>query len=80
MAFLMSRSLLEKKILEETKNLSIETLKEILDFIRFKKLKARGKGPFEKEIRNELTDLGESSLIHLEEEFFDYKKCYPREQ
>lgn len=76
----MSKALLEKIILEETKNLSQETLDEILDFIKFKKLKAQGKRSFAKKIEQELQDLGEVSLSHLEEEFSDYKERYPREQ
>jgi hypothetical protein len=76
----MSKALLEKKIVEETKNLSPEILGEILDFIRFKKLKAQGKQSFEKKIKQELTNLGEMSLAHIEEEFSDYKERYPREQ
>ncbi|NIR47663.1 hypothetical protein GWO43_04375 [candidate division KSB1 bacterium] len=76
----MSKALLEKMILEETKNLSPETLDEILDFIKFKKLKALGKQSFEKNIKQELADLSEISLTHLEEEFANYKERYPREQ
>jgi hypothetical protein len=76
----MSKALFEKMILEETKNLSPETLDEILDFIKFKKLKALGKQSFEKKINQELTDLSDVSLTHLEEEFSNYKECYPREQ
>ncbi len=44
----MTKALSEKMILEETKNLSAETLHEILDFIKFKKLKTVGKRSFEK--------------------------------
>ncbi len=76
----MSKALLEKIILEETKNLSQETLDEILDFIKFKKLKAQGKHSFAKKIEQELSDLSEVSLTHLEEEFSNYKEHYPREQ
>ena len=76
----MSKALLEKMIIEETKNLSPETLDEILDFIKFKKLKALGKQSFENNIKQELTDLSEISLTHLEEEFSNYKERYPREQ
>ena len=75
----MSKALLEKMILEETKNLSPETLDEILDFIKFKKSKARSKKSFRKKIKQELTELSEISLTHLENEFSDYKKRYPRE-
>ncbi|MFQ5824074.1 MAG: hypothetical protein ACE5JB_08470 [bacterium] len=76
----MTKALLEQMILEETKNLSTETLYEILDFIKFKKLKTYGKKSFEKNIKTELSDLNEISLIHLEEEFSNYKELYPREK
>ncbi len=76
----MNKAIVEKMILEETKSLPSETLDEILDFIKFKKMKALEKKSFEKNIKQELVDLGEISLIHLEEEFSDYKERYPREQ
>jgi len=75
----MTKALLEKMILEETKNLTPEALQEILDFIRFKKLKVSAKESFESEIKRELSNLGELSSIHLEEEFADYKERYTRE-
>jgi Zn-dependent peptidase ImmA (M78 family) len=34
---------------------------------------------FEKKVETELSDLNEMSLIHLEEEFSNYKELYPRE-
>jgi len=76
----MTKALLEKMILEETKNLSAETLHEILDFIKFKKTKTFWTKSFDKNIKTELSDLNEMSLIHLEEEFSNYKELYPREQ
>ncbi|MFQ5650335.1 MAG: hypothetical protein ACE5IY_10380 [bacterium] len=75
----MTKALLERMILEETKNLSADTLHEILDFIKFKKQKTFGKKSFEKNMETELSDLNEMSLIHLEEEFSNYKELYPRE-
>jgi hypothetical protein len=72
----MGKALLEKIILEETKNLSQETLDEILDFIKFKKMNAQEKRSFAKKINQELSDLSEVSLAHLEEEFSDYKERY----
>lgn len=63
-----------------TKDLSPETLDEILDFIKFKKLKMFEKRSFQKKIDKELNDLGETSLTHLEEEFHNHKELYPREQ
>jgi hypothetical protein len=79
----MSKAELEKMITDETKNLSIESLTEILDFIQFikaKKYKRARKKSFEKRLTDELADLNEISLIHLEEEFANYKELYPRER
>ncbi len=79
----MSKTELEKMIVEETKDLSSATLSEVLDFIQFvkaKKNKRTGKKSFEKKLVKELTGLNEISLIHLEEEFSNYKARYPREQ
>ena len=78
----MSKALLEKMIIEETKKLSFETLNEILDFIQFvksKKLKNIAEKSFGKSINNKLTELNQTSLIHLEEEFSNYKEIYPHE-
>ena len=78
----MSKVLIEKMIIEETKDLSFETLNEILDFIQFLKTKKfvnlREKS-FEKKINNDLSELNKVSLIHLEEEFLNYKELYPHE-
>jgi hypothetical protein len=78
----MSKVLLEKTILEETKDLSFEVLNEILDFIQFikaKKAKNIIKDSIEKTIDDELIELNSGSLIHLEEEFSHYKEKYPHE-
>ncbi|MFQ5822402.1 MAG: hypothetical protein ACE5I5_20700 [Candidatus Heimdallarchaeota archaeon] len=79
----MSKAELEKIIVEETKELSKETLIEVLDFIhsiKAKKPKVATKKSFEKKVVKELADLNESSLTHLEEEFANYRELYPREQ
>jgi len=75
----MTNALLEKMILEEAKDLAPETLEEILDFIQFKKLRASVRESYQSEIKKELSDLGEVSLIHLEKEFAYYQELYPRE-
>ncbi|RMD92482.1 MAG: hypothetical protein D6813_05840 [Calditrichaeota bacterium] len=79
----MSKAELEKLIMEETKELSSDILMEVLDFIQFikaKKYKRTTRKSFEKKLAKELTDLNNISLIHLEEEFANYKELYPREQ
>ena len=79
----MTKVLLEKMIIEETKGLSFQTLNEILDFIQFikaKKIKNRVADSLEKDINIELSELNTVSLMHLEEEFSNYKEVYPHEQ
>ena len=78
----MSKAILEKMILEETKDLSFETLNEILDFIQFLKSKKFGNKidkSFSESIDQNLTELNQTSLIHLEKEFENYKEAYPHE-
>ncbi len=74
----MSKTVIEKMIIEEAKDLSVESLNEILDFILFIKTKKMKKA-FEKDIKTELDSLNKMSLVHLEEEFLNYKELYPRE-
>ncbi len=76
----MTKNDLAKSILRELKDLPVESLKEILDFIQFlKSKKYKRKKSFEKKIQTELDNLNKNSLIHLEEEFSNYREQYPRE-
>jgi len=78
----MTKEVVEKMIVEETKNLSFETLSEILDFIQFLKTKKHPdflSGTFKEDIESDLNKLGTVSLLHLEDEFTDYKEKYPHE-
>lgn len=78
----MSKAVLEKMILEETKDLSFETLSEILDFIQFLKVKKSANKidkSFSESIGLNLAELNQTSLIHLEKEFENYKETYPHE-
>jgi hypothetical protein len=61
-------------ILEETKNLPDDLLKEVLDFILFLKTKNR---PLTE--TQELSSLQQNELTHLENEFENYKLLYPNE-
>ncbi|MBU6157422.1 MAG: hypothetical protein KGP35_00190 [Bacteroidetes bacterium] len=73
----MNTAQLEKKLLEHTKNLSKEALREVIDFVRFLQHKmARQSSDY---INIETSSLNKSQIVHLEEEFEDYKKLYPRE-
>ena len=70
----MTSGQLEKAVLEYTKGLPKEALKEILDFIQFIRQK---KSP--DSLTSELTQLNSSQTQHLEEEFQDYRQLYPSE-
>jgi len=70
----MTTRQLEKAVLEYSKGLPKEALKEILDFIQFIRQK---KSP--DNVTSELTRLDSSQAIHLEEEFKDYRQLYPSE-
>ena len=61
-------------ILEETKHLPDDLLKEILDFILF--LKSKSNLSTENQA---LSALQQSELTHLESEFENYKLLYPNE-
>lgn len=79
----MSKAEIEKTIMKETKSLSVDSLIEVLDFIQFLKTKKHKRSRekfFEKKLSEELTDLDKISLVHLEEEFANYKELYPREE
>ncbi len=79
----MSKAEIEKTIMEETKDLSKDNLIKVLDFIHFLKTKKHRrvrKEFFEKKPSENLSDLDQISLVHLEEEFANYKELYPREE
>jgi hypothetical protein len=62
-------------ILEESKHLSDDLLKEVLDFILFLKKK---NNPVSTE-SDILSSLQQTELKHLEDEFANYKALYPNE-
>ena len=72
---------IEKLILKETKGLPPFALNEVLDFILFikeKKLKKKNHS-FSSDLESELSLVDHKEMIHLEEEFRDYKELFPRE-
>lgn len=78
----MTKALLKKKISEETKNLSASALTEILDYIqslKSSKLDKGSKESFAQTVETELSALDKTSLLHLEEEFSNYKELHPHE-
>ena len=67
-------------IISETNKLPSETLAEILDFIqsfKTKKLNAAIKKSCVKDRKEELNQLNKISLLHLDDEFPNYKVHYP---
>ncbi len=74
----MTTEKIQKEIIEYTKELSKDSLQEVLDFIRLLK---EGKQPEKKKdnLTAELSKLDESELEHLEKELKDYKELYPSE-
>ncbi len=78
----MSNTQFAKIILDETKGLPVEALTEVVDFIQFMKHKFLSKkNPLDatNNLSAELFRLNQNELLHLEEEFKNYKKLYPYE-
>ncbi len=74
---------IEKQILEETQGLTSNALNEILDFILFiknKRLKSIKKKISKDNLNLELSMMDQKELLHLEEEFKNYKEIYPRDE
>jgi len=74
----------EQLIVEGIKGLPPEILAEIADFIYFVRQRALQPRAFEEELQNallsaELGQLSRDEEAHLEKEFEDYDRLYPRE-
>ena len=74
----------QQLIFEGTKGLSLEALVEVVNFIYFVRKRTFQPAAFEEELRTALLDtelrgLSRDEEIHLEKEFEDYDKLYPRE-
>lgn len=73
----------EKIIVSGIKGLPTETLREIADFVYFVRRRAVDPKSFEDEqfralVEEDLSNLSENELEHLEEEFADYESAHPR--
>jgi len=80
----MSTQNYEQLVIEGIKGLPPEILAEIADFIYFVRKRALQPQAFEEELhsallRAELRQLRRDEEAHLEKEFEDYDKLYPRE-
>ncbi len=74
----------QQLIFEGIKGLSPEALVEVVNFIYFVRKRTFQPAAFEEELRTvllntELRGLSREEEIHLEKEFEDYDKLYPRE-
>ena len=78
----MNTAKYEKLILTETKGLSVDALEEVLNFIQFLKQKVNKikSDRYERTVSKSLNKLTKSEMSHVEEEFVNYKKLYPREK
>jgi len=73
----MSTAQIENLIIQNSKGLPEDVLREILDFIQF--LKFKKASTLNDSIKVELSGLNSAEVSHLEEEFVDYKTIYPQE-
>jgi len=70
-------------LLREIQGLPTEALTEVILFIRFLRSKFSGQKKKKYTVDNvsaELRTLSSNEIQHLEEEFVNYKKLYPREK
>ena len=73
----MNTTQLENELLQYTKGLSKEALREVIDFVQFlrqKRLKSSSNS-----LSQDFSTMSSEQTFHLEEEFKDYKKLYPSE-
>uniref|UniRef100_Q3ASE0 DUF2281 domain-containing protein n=1 Tax=Chlorobium chlorochromatii (strain CaD3) TaxID=340177 RepID=Q3ASE0_CHLCH len=74
---------IKKTLAIEVEKLSVDALQEVLDFVQFLKIKQwrnREQVSFSQQrIADDLHAFDINSVVHLEEEFADYKKEFPYE-
>ncbi len=73
----------EKLILDGISDLPTDTLREVADFVYFLRQKAKNPKVFSEEyyktlIADDLKDLSQTELKHLEEEFENYEQLYSK--
>ena len=74
----------QQLIIEGIEGLSLDARAEIADFVMFIRKRSTHPDAFQEEIgdvllRAELKPLSRDETTHLEEEFEDYERLYPRE-
>ena len=74
---------IKKTLVKEVEELSVDALQEVLDFVEFLKItRWRNRGHVsasQQGVADDLRALDMDSLMHLEEEFVNYKEEYPHE-
>ncbi len=80
----MTKVEITQTLVKEVEGLSANALQEVLDFVEFIKIKewretTKPVSP-QQSIYDELRALEMRSLVHLEEEFANYKEQYPYEE
>ncbi|MBS4028173.1 MAG: hypothetical protein KGZ58_05975 [Ignavibacteriales bacterium] len=79
----MSRQTYRQYILDGIEGLPSDALAEVMDFIFFVRKRLQQTSTFEEELnqllRTELKQLSRNEEIHLEKEFENFDKLYPRE-
>ncbi len=79
----MTTGEIRQTLVKEVEDLSVDVLQEVLDFVEFLKIKQwrETTKPIssQQSVYDELRALEMNSLIHLEEEFANYKEQYPYE-
>jgi hypothetical protein len=80
----MTAPIYQQLIIEGIKGLPPESLAEIADFVYFVRKRILEPQAFQEELRNaglgvELRQLSRDEEKHLEKEFEDYDRLYPRE-
>lgn len=66
----------EQEVLEKLKTLPPDRKREVLEFAEF--LSSRVTVGVRNRVNGALTELNENELTHLESEFKDYDRLYPR--
>ena len=76
----MNQTNYEQIIVAGIRRLSRERVREVADFVLFlRQREENGENEYQQLIEADLAELGENELKHLEEEFEDYDKLYPRQ-
>lgn len=74
----MSQTNYEQTIVAGVRRLSPERQREVADFVYFLRLREEDGTSYEELIERDLADFEKAELNHLEEEFADYERLYPR--